>query len=215
MKQNVLLDLDGTLTDPGLGITNSVMYALRKFNIEEKDRTKLYPFIGPPLMESFQRYYSMSPQESRLALDYYREYFSVKGLFENQVYDGCERFLSRLRDKGHSLILASSKPELYVKQILDHFHLSKYFLFIGGSDMEETRVNKKDVIAYCLRSAKLAPGDCVMVGDRMHDVAGAKANGMKCIGVLYGYGSKPELEDAGADALAAGFEELLEAIERI
>lgn len=215
MKQYVLLDLDGTLTDPGVGITNSVMYALAKFNIKETDRTKLYPFIGPPLMESFQRYYNMTPRESRQALDYYREYFSTKGLFENEVYDGCAQFLATLNAKGYSLILASSKPEIYVKQILDHFDLSKYFLFIGGSDFEETRVCKKDVIHYCLQSAKISAKDSIMIGDRMHDVEGAKANGMKCIGVLYGYGSQKELEDAGANALAADFDQLLRAIETI
>ena len=185
------------------------MYALERFGITETNREKLYCFIGPPLVESFQKYYGFSFEEAQRALGIYREYFSVHGLYENTVYEGCEAFLKALQKKNIPLVLASSKPEVYVKRILKHFSLDGYFTFIGGSDLEETRVRKADVLSYCMDSLKnVDPSSCVMIGDRLHDVLGAKAHGMKSIGVLYGYGSKEELINAGADYVARDFKEL-------
>lgn len=199
----ILFDLDGTVTDPGIGITNSVMYALRKFGIEETDRTKLYPFIGPPLADSFREFYGFSEEKARQGIAFYREYYRDKGLFENSVYPGVEEMLQTLKNSGRMLILATSKPEGFACQILDYFHLKQYFSFVAGASMDETRVRKEDVIRYALQNCGIADRERIlMVGDRRHDIEGARANGLSSLGVLYGYGSRRELLDAGADALA-------------
>lgn len=213
MYKYILFDLDGTLTDPGLGITNAVMYALKKFNIEVSDRTELYKFIGPPLLDSFEIYYGMSKEESQLALQYYREYFKPHGLYENTVYDGIEELLSELKERGYLLILATSKPEPFAVEILRYFKLDKYFHFIAGATMDEKRVKKADVIAYALESCEITElSKVIMVGDREHDVLGAKEVGLECIGVLYGYGDREELEKAGASYIAENAEEILKTI---
>ncbi len=209
MLEYVFMDLDGTLTDPMIGITNSVMYALQRFGIVENDRRKLCRFIGPPLMESFMNDYGFSPSAAREALEIYREYFSVKGLYENAVYEGCEQFLKKIRKMGVPMAVASSKPQVYVQQILEHFGLHPYFSFIGGSDLEETRVKKADVLSFCISCVgNPNPRNCVMIGDRVHDVEGARAHGMKSVGVLYGYGSLNELQEANADYIVKDFNEL-------
>lgn len=202
--QYILFDLDGTLTDPGIGITNSVMYALEKFNIKVSDRVELYPFIGPPLLDSFEKYYGFTPDESKQALLYYREYFVEKGMFENTVYDGVEDMLSCLLKRGKKLYVATSKPEVYSKKILDHFGLSKYFEFIGGSTLDEKgRIHKSDVIKYVLENARITDtSSAVMIGDRHFDIDGAKICNLDSVGVLYGYGDETELKDAGATYIA-------------
>lgn len=209
MYQYVLFDLDGTLTDPGLGITNSVMYALKKWGIEVKDRSELYPFIGPPLQESFETFYGFSKEKAAQSVEYYREYFREKGLFENEVYDGIEDLLKRLKDSGRTLILATSKPEEFAIRILKHFHLADYFTVLGGASMDGSRSQKADVISYALEKGKVKDlTKAVMVGDRKHDILGAKQVGMDSIGVLFGYGNQKELEDAGATYIAANVSEL-------
>lgn len=201
--KTILFDLDGTLTDPGIGITNSVMYALQKYSITVNDRSELYKFIGPPLWESFKRYYGFSEAEAKKAVGYYREYFSVTGLFENAVYDGIDTLLAALEDRGKTLIVATSKPEIFAEQILEHFDLAKYFSFIGGSELDGTRVNKHEVIRYVLGMRGVTDlSTVVMVGDREHDILGAKKNGIASVGVLYGYGSREEFDVAGADFIA-------------
>lgn len=203
MYDFVLFDLDGTLTDPGLGITNSVMYALKKFGIEVRDRTTLYQFIGPPLRESFESFYGFSKEQSELATRYYREYFGVKGLYENEVYDGVPELLRQLKERGKPLILATSKPEAFAVEILKHFDLFRYFSFIAGATMDGARDKKADVIKYALKSCEISdPSSAVMVGDREYDVLGAKQAGLDSIGVLFGYGSEEELKKAGAAYLA-------------
>ena len=205
----VLFDLDGTLTDPGIGITNSVMYSLRKFDIEENDRTKLYKFIGPPLMESFGRYYGFSKEDCEKAVTYYREYFSVKGLFENEVYDGIPELLRALKEAGKSVVLATSKPHDFSVEILKHFDLYKFFDFCACATMDEKRTAKDEVIDYALQSIKEKDrSKIIMVGDRMHDIVGAKKCGLPSAGVLFGYGSREELEEAGADLIAESVEKL-------
>lgn len=210
MKQIILFDLDGTLTDPKEGITKSVQYALKAYGIEEPDRDKLCSFIGPPLTDSFQEYYGFTPEAARGAILKYREYFSGKGIFENKVYEGIAQMLKELKQDGFELAVATSKPELFAEQILEHFDLKQYFTVIGGADMEETRVKKADVIAYTLErlSVEKEEADIVMVGDRRHDAEGAKVHGIPCLGVLYGYGSRTELLAAGAEALAENVEDL-------
>lgn len=199
----MLFDLDGTLTDPGLGITNSVMYALRKFGVDVPERSQLYPFIGPPLKDSFRSCYGFSDERCELAVTYYREYFKKKGMFENEVYDGIHDLLTRLKASGRSLIVATSKPEVFAVDILRHFDLYKYFDFVAGATLNDVRNKKADIIRYALESCGIAKSSAVMIGDRKHDMIGAKENGLDSIGVLYGYGTYDELKTAGATMLAA------------
>ncbi|MBQ2238796.1 MAG: HAD family hydrolase [Lachnospiraceae bacterium] len=199
MYQVVLFDLDGTLTDPGLGITNSVMYALKKWEIEVGDRSELYRFIGPPLQESFERFFGFSQEKAKQSVEYYREYFREKGLFENEVYEGIKELLETLKTSGCKLILATSKPEEFAIRILEHFQLKQYFDFIGGASMDGVRSKKADVISYALEKAGIEDlSKTVMVGDREHDILGAKEVGIDSIGVLFGYGNYEELKKAGA-----------------
>lgn len=199
----VLFDLDGTITDPGIGITNSVMHALDKYGIKVSDRRELYKFIGPPLWESFEKYYGFSSEEAIKAVEFYREYYRDKGIFENLVYEGFEDLLKLLKANGKTLIVATSKPEVYAKKILEHFNIAKYFTFIAGGNLEGTRVNKDDIISYALESCKiLDKSKVIMIGDREHDVIGAKKNNIHSIGVLFGYGDRKELENAGANYIA-------------
>jgi len=199
--QYIFLDLDGTITDPGVGITGGVLYSLEHYGIELPPREELYKFIGPPLMESYQKYYGFSEEKSVEALGVYREYYSEKGVYENELYEGIPQLLAALKKAGKDIVLATSKPEYYAKMILESFHLSEYFTFIGGSDMEEKiRPGKVDVIRYDLEACGITDlSEVVMIGDREHDVFGAKKIGIDSIGVLYGYGDREELKKAGAD----------------
>ena len=204
MYQLVLFDLDGTLTDPGVGITNSVAHALKKFGLAVPERAALYKFIGPPLHESFERYYGFSQEQAQTAVAYYREYFREKGIYENFVYDGVEELLKALRGAGRTLAVATSKPEVFAKQILDHFHLDPYLTYVAGANLDGTRTRKDQVIACALRGCGVeAPAAAVMVGDREYDILGARKQGLDSIGVLYGYGGQTELQTAGATHLAA------------
>ncbi len=203
---NILFDLDGTITDPMLGITNSVIYALHRYGIEVSDRRELYKFIGPPLAESFSKYYGFSKEEGYELVKVYREYFSDKGLYENEVYEGVEEMLKNLKTEGHKIYLATSKPEVYAIRILEHFNLYKYFDGVVGSELNGDRVEKSAVITHLLN--KYSIEDAVMVGDRCFDIMGAKVNGLASIGVLYGYGERQELKDAGVDYLAESVEDL-------
>jgi phosphoglycolate phosphatase len=207
--KTVFFDLDGTLTDPGEGITNSVIYALQHYGIEVSDRSTLYPFIGPPLTESFIKFFGFSKEQSSEAVEIYREYFSVTGLFENNPYDGIPEMLKTLSEGGKTLVVASSKPEIFVRKILDHFDLTKYFLFAGGSELNHTRVDKNEVIEYAMASCNLSDrSDIIMVGDRHHDIHGAKKSALLSVGVTYGYGSREELTEAGADYVVDSVAEL-------
>lgn len=205
----ILFDLDGTVTDPGIGITNSVMHALRKFGIIEEDRSRLYKFIGPPLADSFRQFYEFSEEETARGIEYYREYFTDKGIFENEVYEGMEELLAALNRQGRKLIIATSKPEVFAERILEHFHLDSYFSFVAGATMDEKRVKKAEVIAYALESCGISDlSGVLMIGDRKHDVIGAHEVGVDVMGVLHGYGSREELEKAGADYIAENIEEI-------
>ncbi len=202
-KDYLLFDLDGTLTDPKEGITKSVRHALNAFGIEVESLDELCCFIGPPLKESFMEYYGFSESDAQKAVGIFREYFSSKGIFENKVYEGTAEVLMALVQSGKKLYVASSKPELFVRKILKHFELDSYFEFMGGADFEEIRVKKTDVIRYVLDTCAISDlSKTVMIGDRKHDIFGAKESGMESVGVLYGYGSRQELLDAGADFLA-------------
>lgn len=198
-------DLDGTITDSSLGITNSVMYALKKFGITETDRTKLYKFIGPPLTDSFREFYGFSEEEALLGVKYYREYYQDKGIYENLVYDGLEEIIKTLKAAGKTTVVATSKPEPYAKRIIEHFGLAPYFDHVAGMELSGERATKAEVIRYAFEKCgldvhkKKDREKVLMVGDRKHDVIGAHEVGIDCLGVLYGFGSRKELEEAGAD----------------
>lgn len=204
MYDAILFDLDGTLTDSGTGITNSVIYSLKKYGIEVPSREELYGFIGPPLHESYRNFFGFSEQKAGEAVGYYREYYKERGMFEYEVYEGTQALLEALRAAKKTLLVATSKPEAFAREILSHAGLSNYFSYIAGANLDGSRTKKEEVIAYALRQAGGAGANCaVMVGDREHDVIGAKKNGMAAIGVLYGYGTREELCAAGADGIAA------------
>ena len=213
MYKYILFDLDGTLTDPGIGITNSVSYALGKFGINNVDRTELYKFIGPPLTDSFMEYYNFSEAESLQAVEYYREYFKSKGIFENRVIHGITEVLDALKQSGKTILLATSKPEQFALKILKHFDLLKFFHHIAGATMDETRTKKVDVIRYALEMCNIDQfKEAIMVGDREHDIIGANQVGIDSIGVLFGYGCREELEKAHATYIAEKPENLIEII---
>lgn len=200
MYKYILFDLDGTLTDPEEGILNSVVYALNKFDIKVEDKFSLRPFIGPPLNESFTKYYGFDDEKAKLAVEYYREYFGEIGLFENKVFPGAAELLETLKSLNKTVMLATSKPEIYTFKILEKFDLIKYFDVIAGATLDYSRVKKADVIKYALSKIEgIDLNSTIMVGDREHDVIGAKANGIKAVGVTFGYGSREELESHGAD----------------
>ena len=209
-------DLDGTLTDPAQGITNSFIHAIKYFGLEVPSYEKLCTFIGPPLVATFQKEFGFDDEKSMEGVKKYREYFAQKGIFENKVYDGIENVLAHLQSKGKHLLVATSKPEEYSVKILEHFKLAKYFDFICGSNMDETRSKKEEVIEYALEKCRTADktgfdkSKVLMIGDREHDIIGAKKNGIKSCGVLYGYGSRQELEAAGADYIVDNVRNLLE-----
>ena len=209
MFQSILFDLDGTLTDAAPGITNSVKYALSKFGIDETDDNKLRKFLGPPLISSFMEFYGFSKEKAQKAVEYYREYFVPHGIFENEVYSGIPKLLQKLKADGKTLIIATSKPETFAVQIAEHFEIDSYFDLIAGSNLDNTRSKKAQVIEYALETLGILDrAHAVMIGDRKHDIKGAKKTGLRSIGVLYGYASPGELENAGADFTANSPEEL-------
>lgn len=213
MYKYILFDLDGTLTDSSPGITNSVVYALKKFNIEVEDRTSLLKFIGPPLQDSFTRFYNFSKEDSDKAADYFREYYGPNGLFECEVYEGIEELLSGLKERNLIPILATSKLEEFAVRILKHFDLYKYFEFVSGAAADGSRVEKGDVINHAVKTYGITDlSSVVMIGDRKHDMIGAKKAGIDSIGVLYGYGDREELINHGATYIVENTDDILKII---
>ena len=207
----ILFDLDGTLTDPKEGITKSVQYALKSFGIDEPDLDKLIPFIGPPLVESFHDFYSFTPEMQVRGVEKYREYFRNGGIFQNQVLPGVPEMLAQLKHAGKIISLATSKPEPFARQILEHFSLTSYFDEIVGCGMDESRGTKREVIEEVflrLHMGEEEKAEAVMVGDRKHDVLAAKACGIATVGLTFGYAAEGELEAAGADVIISSFNEL-------
>ena len=201
MNHTIFFDLDGTLTDSAPGIIHSVQYALKKYGIEAEEND-LRSFIGPPLVHSFQERFGFDHDKALEAVAYYREYFTAGGMFENSVYPGVEEMLQKLKEEGLMLAVATSKPEFFSKQILEHFALTRYFDFIGGAAMDETRTTKVEVLSYALQELQVDPAKAVMIGDRENDMEAASLLGTESIGVLYGYGSKEALANAGAKVFA-------------
>jgi len=194
--RSILFDLDGTLTDPKIGITRSVQYALGKLGIVVDDPGLLTGYIGPPLRASFKERHGLSEDEATLAMRHYRERYERAGMLENTAYDGVLELLERLGGSGRKLFLATSKPRVYAERILRHFRMDRFFESIEGSEMDETRSDKGELIAWLLEKHRLPRESTVMIGDRMHDIVGAGSNGLRSIGVGYGYGSREELRAA-------------------
>ena len=209
MYDVIVFDLDGTLTDPGEGITASVSYALEQMGLPVPERQELYKFIGPPIYDSFTTFYGFDEEQTARAVKYYREHYGTQGLWGNEVYEGIPQLLAKLKAAGKQLLVATSKPEVFAIQILERFDLKQYFDLVAGSTLDSSRVKKGDVINYALSALELEPGPTViMVGDREHDVLGARQAGLDCIGVLFGYGDEPELRKAGAVQIAATVSDL-------
>lgn len=205
----LLFDLDGTLTDPMLGITRSVQYALHRFGIEVDDLRTLCRFIGPPLKESFRDFYGMDDEQATRAVALTREYFAPRGIFENRLYEGIPELLTELQAAGCMLAMATSKPEPFARQIAEHFRLADRFTLIGGATMDGTRTAKRDVVRYVLGALDVEdPTAAVMIGDRRYDIEGAAAEGIASIGVLWGYGSREELAAAGVGQIVGTIPEL-------
>lgn len=205
----ILLDLDGTVTDSMPGITRSVQYALSCFDIQVTDINTLQKFVGPPLKESFMEYYHFSEKMAMKAIEAYRKRFEKIGIYENSVYPGIESLLKELNKAKKKVMLATSKPEIYARQILDYFHLTPYFTFIGGSSLDGSISQKDQVIHLVLERNKINDKNkAVMVGDRKHDIEGAKKTGLDSVGVLYGYGDRQELSLAGANYIVQDIKEL-------
>ena len=198
----IIFDLDGTLTDSGPGVMNAVTYALERFGAEVPDRQALRAFVGPPLRESFQRFCGFSPERAAEAIEVFREYYGPTGIFENSVYPGMEAALSDLKAAGRTLAVATTKLDESAYRVLDYFGLSSYFDAVAGSRADGTFSEKAEVLECVLARLGADAGDTLMVGDRKYDVEGAAENGVACMGVLYGYGSREELERAGAICLA-------------
>lgn len=210
MKDYIFFDLDGTLTDSQEGIINSLKLALNYFNIS-KTENELRSFIGPSLQDTFQKSLGMNQEDYETAVKIFREYFSTKGLFENKVYEGIPNLLEQLKKSNRHNVVATSKPEKFAKQILGHFKLDAFFDCICGSRMDETRTDKAEVIAYTMECCHLKKEDSsriLMVGDRKNDVVGAHKNGIQVVSVLYGYGTRSEVESAGTDFTVNSVQEL-------
>ena len=209
MALNILFDLDGTLTDPAEGITNGIKYMLEKKGLPVPPTEELYQFIGPPLVPSFMSVFGMTEEEAKDGVRLYREYYAPTGLFENHPYEGIGEALGKLRDLGFVIGLATSKPEEFAYKILERFGLIGYFDKVSGASLTENRTEKAQVIAYALERMGAEAKDTIMVGDRKHDVLGAKEFGIPTVGVLWGYGSDEELKEAGAVRTVSTMDEMV------
>ncbi|MUT66268.1 HAD family hydrolase [Paenibacillus sp. NEAU-GSW1] len=206
--KTILFDLDGTLTDPKLGITSAVKFALEKFGIPVNSLDELEPFIGPPLQDTFKELHGFSEDEAKQAISHYREYFADRGMYENEIYPGIAELLGELKERGSVLCVATSKPTYFAEKIADYFKITSYFDFIGGSNLDGTRTDKAEVIRHVLDTANLDASNAIMIGDRKHDIIGANKNSIPSIGVGYGYGSDEELTLAEPSHRAETVEDL-------
>ena len=205
--KSLLFDLDGTITDSSEGIINSIIYALEKMDVTIKDKEILKKFVGPPLMDSYKKYFGFTQKEAELGLKLFREYFSKKGILENKLFEGMEQLLYELYKDGYELVLATSKPDIYANQILEHFNIKKFFTHISACPMDESNTTKLDIIMAALEMTSVKNKDeILMIGDTSFDVNGAKICGIDSVGVLYGTDGEEELKHA--TYLAKGVEEL-------
>lgn len=217
MYRYLLFDLDGTLTNPKEGITKCVQYALHYCGIEEPDLDKLEPFIGPPLVDSFMEFYGIPEEQAREAVEKYRERFRKVGIFENMVFDGVPQMLEALQKQGKKLVIASSKPEEFVIQILEKFRIRSYFCEVVGATMDEKRTAKADVIREAFSRLNITEemkSEVLMIGDRKHDAEGAAACGIDCLGTYIGFARPGELEKAGAAYIVNTVEEMADFLKK-
>ena len=215
MFDYLFFDLDGTLTNPAQGITNSFIHAFKSLGLEVPSYETLLTFIGPPLPVSFGKMMGLSEEKTNEAIKKYREYFSTKGIFENELFADVPPVLEKLKSDGKKLVVATSKPEEYSIKIIEHFGLDKYFDYVCGACMDETRGSKSEIISYALNRCNISDADksrVLMIGDRFHDIEGAKNNQLKSCGVLYGFGSEEELKNAGADFIIPNIDGLFKIV---
>jgi len=212
--KHILFDLDGTLTDPAEGITKCIAYALESKGVHITDLNSLKPLIGPPLKDSFMHTFGFGESEAIACVEKYRERFSTLGLYENILFDRVPELLEHLKTRDYKIYLATSKPEIFARKILSHFAIDPYFDFAGGSALDDSRPTKTSVIQYVMENTNLtSPQHCIMIGDRKHDLIGARETGMDAIGVLYGYGSQAELEQESPAYLLHSLADLIEFFE--
>lgn len=215
MYKNILFDLDGTITDSKEGIINAFEYALKNFNIEVTNRDDLEPFIGPPLAETFIKHYKFTEEQAEEAIAKYREFYKETGVFQCKLYPRIKELIKDLKKSGKRVLLATSKPEVFAKQILEMNGIKDDFYFISGATLDNTRNAKEKVIKYAIDNIEgVKLEECIMVGDRKYDIEGAKINNIKSIGVTYGFGTQEELENYGADYIAQNAEEIKKIIEQ-
>ena len=213
---NLFFDLDGTLTDPAVGITTCIQYALHKLGLDSPPPSEMNCYVGPPLRGTFAELLNTDCLEAvEEAVACYRERFGTVGMYENEVYPDVPGGLSCLRDAGHNLWVVTSKPEVYAREILRHFALDSFFEGIYGSELSGAMVDKAELIAHVLEREGISPDSACMIGDRAQDIAGGQANGTCTIGVLWGYGSEDELRSARPDALVGTIRELCDYIDRL
>nr|WP_321395992.1 HAD hydrolase-like protein [uncultured Desulfobacter sp.] len=214
MIENIFFDLDGTLTDPKEGITRCIQFTLEAFGVETPHADALTWCIGPPLRDSFAKILKTTDKDKiELAYITYRKRFAKKGLYENKVYPDVHNSLDAIKKAGFKIFLATSKPEIYAKQILDHFDLSQYFTKAYGSLLDGSLTDKGELIAHMLKTENLAPKKTIIVGDRVYDIAGGKQNGIMTAGVTYGYGSREEITSSNPDVIFDAFSDLLSFLE--
>jgi phosphoglycolate phosphatase len=200
--KDILFDLDGTLTDPREGITRSIAYALERLDVEPPPLDELTFAIGPPLRASLAKLIGTDAREAvEQALAHYRERFGDVGLFENRPYDGIAEALAALSARGARLYVATSKPLVYARRIVAHFALDAHFIAVHGCELDGTREDKRELIAHLLAEHRLDGQAAVMVGDRGVDMSAARLHGLRAVGALWGFGSREELEGAGAHVL--------------
>lgn len=213
MFEYVFFDLDGTITDSGNGIINAALYALEKYNISVNEKNELRKFIGPPLQDSFSTDYGFNEEEIDGVIATFREYYSEKGLFENEVYQGMEEVLKELKNRNKKLVIATSKPEVFTIKVLEHFDLLKYFDYIGAASLDDSKIKKGEIIAEAIETLNIDDLEkVVMVGDRKHDIKGANVNGIASIGCMWGYGNIEEFQKHEATYIANEVLDLLEII---
>ena len=210
----IIFDLDGTIIDPSVGIVHSLLYALDKMNTKAKGKDVLLKFIGPPLIDSFKKYFGFDDETAKQAIKHYRAHFKEEGVLACSLYEGVETVIKTLKGKGKRLLVATTKPEIHAIEVLEHFHLEPYFDFVAGSYLDGRRVDKGELIIHALESTGITELDKVMIiGDRKHDTVGAKTAGIDSMGILYGFGHLKELEDAGATYIAPSPGDILSFIE--
>lgn len=198
MFKYIFFDLDGTLTQSEFGIINSIIYALNQMGIEVDDPEYIKNFIGPPLIKAFKEFYNMSDSDAEKAAGYYREYYKGGELYNAPLYDGVEETLKELKESGKKLYVVTSKPKVFAEKIVEHFDILKYFEEVVGPDISNKNYSKDELVAAAIEKVSGKAKECIMIGDRFYDIDGANSNHISSIGVLYGYGTKEELEKAGA-----------------